>query len=201
MDRLRLVLASASPRRRELLGRLDLAFSVEPAEIDESTRPGEVASDYVCRLARSKAAAMARPGTIVIGADTAVVLDGIILGKPTDPADNAAMLRQLAGRSHEVITGIAVMATADTGRDHETHGTERSTVTFDAVSDARIAWYTNSAEPADKAGGYALQGAGALFADRVDGSVSNVIGLPLPLLDRLCSELGVDLLSFRRDGG
>ena len=127
------------------------------------------------------------------------MLDGAILGKPRDPQDGATMLRQLAGRSHEVITGLAVVATADDGSDREAYGTERSTVTFDGLSDARIGWYANTAEPADKAGGYALQGAGALFADRVDGSVSNVIGLPLPLLDRLCRELDVDLLSFRSD--
>ncbi len=195
------MLASASPRRRELLDRLDLSFAVDPAEIDESTRPGEDAADYVSRLARSKTAAVARPGTVVIGADTAVVIDGVILGKPTDPDHGASMLRQLAGRSHEVITGIAVATTADSGHHREATGTERTTVTFDALSDARIAWYTNRAEPADKAGGYALQGAGALFADRVDGSVSNVIGLPLPLLDRLCGELDVDLISFRRERG
>jgi nucleoside triphosphate pyrophosphatase len=191
-----LILASASPRRREILGRLTSAFVVRAADIDEALRPGEDPIDYVTRLAEEKAAAVAVAGSVVIGADTSVVLDGEILGKPDDRSDASAMLRRLSGRTHEVITGLAVAlvdpgGTATIHRDHE-----RTEVRFVELSDERIAWYVATGEADDKAGAYGLQGAGGLFADHVRGSVSNVIGLPTVCLDRLCRAAGVDLPSY-----
>ena len=190
----RLVLASGSPRRREMLERLGLDATVRPAEVDESPLAGEEPEAYVRRLASAKARARAAPGTVTIGADTTVVLDGQIVGKPRDRAEARAMLGALSGRCHEVLTAVAVIA----GGTREAAGIERSTVALAPVDEARVGWYTSLEEPYDKAGGYALQGAGSLFADRVEGSISNVIGLPLPLLDRLFSQLGIDLLDFRR---
>ena len=190
----RLVLASGSPRRREMLERLGLDATVHPAEVDESPLAGEEPEAYVRRLASAKARARAAPGTVTIGADTTVVLDGQIVGKPGDRAEARAMLGALSGRCHEVLTAVAVIADGT----REAAGIERSTVALAPVDEARLGWYTSLEEPYDKAGGYALQGAGSLFADRVEGSISNVIGLPLPLLDRLFSQLGIDLLDFRR---
>ena len=190
----RLVLASGSPRRREMLERLGLDATVRPAEVDESPLAGEEPEAYVRRLASAKARARAAPGTVTIGADTTVVLDGQIVGKPGDRAEARAMLGALSGRCHEVLTAVAVIADGT----REAAGVERSTVALAPVDEARVGWYTSLEEPYDKAGGYALQGAGSLFADRVEGSISNVIGLPLPLLDRLFSQLGIDLLDFRR---
>ena len=190
----RLVLASGSPRRREMLERLGLDATVRPAEVDESPLAGEEPEAYVRRLASAKARARAAPGTVTIGADTTVVLDGQIVGKPRDRAEARAMLGALSGRCHEVLTAVAVIADGT----REAAAVERSTVALAPVDEARVGWYTSLEEPYDKAGGYALQGAGSLFADRVEGSISNVIGLPLPLLDRLFSQLGIDLLDFRR---
>lgn len=189
----RLVLASASPRRRDLLERLGLSADVQPADVDESPLPGEAPDAYVRRLAVAKARARAAPGVVAVGADTTVVLDGMIVGKPRDIEEARAMLAALSGRSHHVFTAVAVILDGD----RETVDIERSTVWFTPIDDNRLNWYTGTDEPYDKAGGYALQGAGSLFADRVDGSISNVIGLPLPLLDRLFTQLGLNLLDFR----
>jgi septum formation protein len=192
----RLVLASSSPRRHEILGRLTSAFVVAPADIDETPRPAESPIDYVVRLAREKAAEVKDRNSVVIGADTTVVLDGEILGKPTDRDDAAATLRRLSGRSHEVVTGVAICVTGDDGTSTSTVGHELTEVVVANLSDARIEWYLATGEADDKAGSYGLQGAGGLFADHVRGSVSNVIGLPLSLLDQLCETAGVDLLAF-----
>ena len=188
-----LILASASPRRRELLARLTAEFVVHPADIDETPRNGESATDYVSRLAAEKATSVAVPGSVVIGADTSVVLDREILGKPVDRADAAAMLRRLSARTHEVVTGVAVAVTDAAGVTALTVGHERSEVHVVELSDARIQWYVATGEADDKAGSYGLQGAGGLFADHVTGSVSNVIGLPLGRLDQLCRVAGVAL--------
>jgi septum formation protein len=196
MTDLRLVLASSSPRRLEILGRLTSAFVVAPADIDETPRPTESPIDYVVRLAREKAAEVKARNSVVIGADTTVVLDGEILGKPTDRDDAAATLRRLSGRSHEVVTGVAICVTGDDGTSTSTVGHELTEVVVANLSDARIEWYLATGEADDKAGSYGLQGAGGLFADHVRGSVSNVIGLPLSLLDQLCETAGVDLLAF-----
>jgi septum formation protein len=192
---LQLVLASSSPRRQEILGRLGIHPLIEPADIDETPLSGEAAPAYVERLAVEKAATASRQGVVVLAADTAVVLDGVILGKPDDPDHAAEMLRSLSGRSHEVVSGVAVVVGDDRAR--AASAVERTVVTISALSDSRIAWYARSGEPDDKAGAYGLQGAAGIFADRIDGSATNVIGLPLPLVDQLFAEVGLDLLDFR----
>jgi septum formation protein len=189
---LRLVLASASPRRRELLGRLGLDPLVRPADIDETPRPGEDPHELVVRLASAKAAASGdghagAPDEVVLAADTEVVLDGQVLGKPRDRDDAARTLRRLAGRVHEVVTGVAVRR----------GGTARATrvtteVRFRPLSDVEIAWYVATGEPDDKAGAYGLQGAGAALVDRIDGSDTNVIGLPLAETVALLRNVGFD---------
>lgn len=193
-----LVLASGSPRRRELLGRLGIVPLVEPADLDESVRPGEQPAAYVERLAREKAATALRPGVVVIAADTAVVRDGEILGKPTDRSDTIRMLTSMAGRSHHAVSGVAV-SFVELGEARIVAGVETTTVSMQELSAERIAWYADSGEPDDKAGAYGLQGAASLFADRIEGSVTNVIGLPLALLDELFVDLDLNLLDFRRD--
>ena len=197
MTDLDLVLASGSPRRRELLARLDVHPIVEPADIDETPAPDEAADAYVERLAREKAAHSARPGRVVLAADTSVVRDGVILGKPTDAADTKAMLRSLANRRHDVMTGVAVAVTDIGGTTVMHSAVERGAVEIGELTEERIGWYAASGEPDDKAGAYGLQGAAGIFADRVDGSVTNVIGLPLPLVDELFRRHGLDLLAFR----
>ncbi|MBL8952225.1 MAG: septum formation inhibitor Maf [Myxococcaceae bacterium] len=162
------VLASGSPRRRELLQRLGLDFTVQPADLDESLRAGEAPHAYVERLARAKAAAV--PGDLVLAADTTVAVGNEILGKPVDEADARRMLGLLSGREHSVFTGIAT----------KTHARVVQTrVGFKALTEGEIAWYVATTEPYDKAGGYALQGLAAAFVVRIDGSPTNVIGLPL----------------------
>jgi septum formation protein len=184
-----LILASASARRARILSELGVAFRVVVSHEDESLRPGEGGEAAVERLARAKATVVAaRERLPVLAADTEVLCDGHVLGKPRDEADAAAMLRRLAGRSHEVVTGLCLVA-----RDVVRSGVERTTVTFAPMSDAEIDWYAASGEPLDKAGGYHVDGRGALFVDRVDGSPSNVAGLPVRLLLRLAREAGLDL--------
>ncbi len=188
-----LVLASASPRRRRLLGALGLVFAVRPVAIDERPRDGELPELYVRRLAREKAAAAARGAAeVVLGADTAVVIDGELLGKPADRREARLMLTRLAGRRHRVLTGVALM------RGEElTDAVEETAVEIASLEPAEIDWYVGTGEPLDKAGAYAIQGLGALLVERVEGNYSNVVGLPLPAVRRLCRQLGIDLLSFR----
>lgn len=170
----RVVLASASPRRHDLLRSVGLEIEVRPADIDESVVPGEDPVAYVRRLSREKAVAVARPGELVIAADTTVEVDGTILGKPADAADACRMLSLLSARTHRVHTGVTV------GRDSSLETIAVSTaVTFVTLDAATIDWYVGTGEPMDKAGGYAMQGAGGALVERIDGSVSNVIGLPL----------------------
>jgi len=192
-----LVLASASPRRKELLERLGIRPEIRPADIDETVRCGERSDDYVRRLATEKALALCEPGQLVIGADTSVVLDEQILGKPTDERHAVEMLRALSGRSHHVLTGVAVAyrsSAADLSRVHHDVGSTR--VDFPELSDKRIEWYLSTNQSGDKAGSYGLNGAASVFADAIEGSVTNVIGLPLPLLDSLVGRHGFDLVSF-----
>jgi septum formation protein len=187
----RLVLASASPRRRELLGLLGLSFEVIPAEVDETVQPGESAQGYVERVCRLKAEAVTRqhPDAAVLAADTSVIVDGEILGKPgADPAAGAAMLRRLAGRAHDVLTAVAVATTTATHA-----GLYRSRVTFRPLKPAEIAWYVGTGEGADKAGGYAIQGRAGAFITSVEGSPTNVIGLPLAETVALLRLAGVRL--------
>jgi septum formation protein len=174
-----LLLASRSPRRAELLRTLGVAFRVIDVEVDETTRVGEAPVDYVRRLARDKARAgqaVAGDASLpVLAADTTVVLDGAILGKPLDDADARAMLARLAGRTHEVLTGVAVID----ARGWLDDAVVATRVSFRALSPAEIAAYVASGEPADKAGAYGIQGLGGALVERIDGSYSNVVGLPL----------------------
>jgi septum formation protein len=178
-----LILASASPRRVELLKAAGYTFDTLPVDVDESVRPGETPDAYVLRLAEEKAraayAAAADPPCIVLGADTTVVVDGEILGKPLDADDAARMLRRLSGRTHEVLTGIALVNATDCHA-----AIERTIVEFAPVSEEEIRWYVRSGEPMDKAGAYAIQGLASRFVTRIDGSYSNVVGLPVSLVSR-----------------
>ncbi|MEM9203581.1 MAG: Maf family nucleotide pyrophosphatase [Actinomycetota bacterium] len=197
MSELELILASGSPRRRELLRRIGIEPVVEPAAIDERPRPEEPAAAYVERMAREKALAASQPGRVVLAADTTVALDDVILGKPDDRDDAAAMLRHLAGQTHQVMTGIAV-AVHDVGDAAPTvhSDVDLTDVVIGDVSEDRIAWYVESGDADDKAGAYGLQGAAGLFADRLEGSANGVIGLSLRLVDELFTRHGLDVLAF-----
>ncbi len=172
----RLILASASPRRRDLLLQAGLTFDVLPAAIDETLRPHESPTAYVQRLALEKAQAIAslHPSCIVLGADTTVVLDNEILNKPTDPLDAARMLRALSNRTHQVHTGIAVA----TSTAHRTH-IETTTVFFSAIPEPELAYYLATNDSLDKAGAYGIQGYAARWIPRIEGDFFNVMGLPL----------------------
>ena len=187
-----LVLASGSPRRRELLEGLGLRFTVRPVDLDESPLPDESPRDYVLRLAVEKAAARVQPGELVLAADTTVVVDGEILGKPRDEGDARRMLRLLSGREHSVLTGIALQGSS--GKAAEV---DETLVRFAPLSAAEIEWYVATGEPRDKAGAYAIQGLASLFVEAVEGSWSNVVGLPIPRTYRLFARLGYDLKAFR----
>jgi septum formation protein len=178
----RLVLASRSPRRADLLTAAGYAFDVAPADIDERHHEGESPHDYVERLAAEKAdrVGAAVPGAVVLGADTVVVIDALVLGKPVDDADAAAMLQRLSGRSHEVLTGVAIQAPGCRRR-----GVAVTRVVFRTLTPADVEWYIESGEPTGKAGGYAIQGRASRFVTHIEGSYSNVVGLPMALVDRL----------------
>lgn len=192
-DQTLLVLASGSPRRRDFLSQLGLTFTVSAADIDETPRPGEEAGPYVLRLAREKAAVVAArsPGAWVLAADTTVALGSELLGKPQDPAEARAMLGRLSGRTHDVHTGVALA-----GR-HEEALVVRTRVTFRELSAAEIAWYVGTGEPVDRAGAYAIQGKGGFLVASVDGSPTNVVGLPLGETLALLERAGVPL-AWRR---
>ncbi|MDX2181464.1 MAG: Maf family protein [Bryobacteraceae bacterium] len=175
-----IILASASPRRAELLRAAGIPFTVRPADVDESIEPGEDPLDYVRRLAHAKAMAIeTRPGDIVLAADTTVTVDGEVLGKPADREDAARMLRLLSGRVHEVHTGICLASDEETALDSAT-----TQVWFAPMSDAEIAAYVATGEPMDKAGAYGIQGAASKFAERIEGCYFNVVGLPVELVWR-----------------
>lgn len=188
-----LVLASGSPRRAELLARLGVRPEIRPADVDETPRAGETADALVARLAGAKAVAGAAAGDgrdeVVLAADTVVVLDGRALGKPRDRDDAAATLRALSGRTHQVTTGVAVVRGPVSAATRVT-----TAVTFRPLSEHEIAWYVATEEPDDKAGSYGLQGAGAALVARVEGSDTNVIGLPLAETVGLLREVGIDPL-------
>jgi len=180
------VLASASPRRRDLLGLLGLTFEVAPTDVDESWRDGEAPEVHAERLAREKALAGRREGAVTIGADTIVVLDGDIFGKPGDRAEAAAMLRRLSGREHVVHTAIAV---AYSGRLAVTVVATR--VSFRPLAENVIEAYVNTGEPMDKAGAYGIQGFGAVLVERIEGDYFTVMGLGLARLVDLLGEVGL----------
>jgi septum formation protein len=184
----RLVLASSSPRRAELLHAAGFEFDVVPPAIDERIRLGERPEDYVLRLASEKSAAAQSSAemqdAVVLGADTAVVVDAEILGKPEDDVDVARMLRLMSGRAHQVMTGVSARRSTREIREVVT-----TTVWFATLTAPEIEWYVASGEGRDKAGAYAIQGRAARFIPRIDGSYSNVVGLPIGLVYALISKL------------
>ncbi len=193
-----LVLASGSPRRRELLAGLGLAFTVRPVDLDETPLPGEEPGATVRRLAEAKAAAGARPGELALGADTLVVLDEAVLGKPRDAEEAVEMLLRIAGREHTVLTGVALCERLGKGDGDVRRAAtlETSRVTMAPLTREQAAWYVATGEPLDKAGSYAIQGLGALYVEAVYGNYTNVVGLPLPATARLFRELGYDVMDF-----
>lgn len=182
----RLILASGSPRRRELLAQAGYVFTVQAADIDESIREGEAPQEYVRRLALEKASAVAthEPGAVVIGSDTTVVLDGEILGKPADVAEARAMLRRLSGRVHQVHTGIAAVC----GERLESR-VETTDVTFSAICAEDLERYLATGDSLDKAGAYGIQGYAARWIPRIDGCYFNVMGLPVAATVALLEQL------------
>jgi len=211
-----LVLASASPRRQELLRNAGISFVVQPADVDETPIPGESARDCAERLAREKALKIwrSRPQDVVVGADTVVVVDGEILGKPVDAEDAARMLRILSGREHQVITGVAVARLRLQAAAPESVGSpslakaarhgasqvevddvelrtasETTLVTMSPISEDQIREYVETGEPMDKAGAYAIQGIASRWIPRIEGDYSNVVGLPVALVHRMLGEL------------
>lgn len=182
-----LTLASQSPRRRQMLASLGIPLLVRPANVDETPQPGETPHEYVRRVAEQKADAI--DGEVVLAADTAVVLDDRILGKPVDPEDARSMLRRLSGRAHTVLTGVGV-------RRQEglmVSSVVATQVGFAPLPEAAIDWYLSTGEPLDKAGAYAVQGAGGVFVRTISGSVSNVVGLPLVETLELLQRVGFRL--------
>ncbi len=179
----RLLLASRSPRRAELLMAAGFEFDVAPAaELDESRAGDEAPEAYVVRLAEAKAAHVSSRNAdrCVIGADTAVVVFGRVLGKPRDDADAVEMLRLLSGHTHRVLTGVAVHA-----GERRAHAVDTTLVRVARLHEEEIAWYVSTAEPRDKAGAYAIQGLASRFVTAIEGSYTNVVGLPIPTLCRL----------------
>jgi len=188
-----LVLASASPRRQELLRNAGIAFTVQPADIDESPQDGESPVECAQRLAREKALAVSpsRPLDCVLGADTIVVIDEKILGKPRDPADAARMLRLLSGRTHEVVTGVCLVGPVGERRTESRElraASETTRVTMCKISDEDIGEYITTGEPMDKAGAYAIQGMASRWIPRIEGDYSNVVGLPVALVYRMLQD-------------
>lgn len=187
---MRLILASASPRRAELLTGAGYAFDVHPVDVDERARHGESARSYVERLAVEKSArameelSESATDIVIISADTAVVAGDEILGKPHDVEDAARMLRRLSGRTHQVMTGVSVRSASA-----EVAHVEVSSVTFAPLTEDQIAWYVTSGEGHDKAGAYAIQGLASRFIPRIEGSYANVVGLPVAAVDGLIRRL------------
>ena len=188
---MRLVLASGSPRRAELLRAAGIPFDIFPVDVDERFLPGESPERAVARLAEAKAAAAAvsHPDAVVLGADTTVVVDGEALAKPVDSDDAVRMLRMLSGRCHEVLTGVCM-----SDQDRCLVRVETTRVRMSRLSDEEIKWYVSTGEAFDKAGAYAVQGLASRFVDEIDGSYSSVVGLPVATVYALLRELGCDIL-------
>ena len=199
---MRLLLASASPRRAELLAAAGFDFEVQPADVDEAVRPGETPLAYVCRVAEAKAAAVLNPESripnpaprvpnpesrngIVVAADTVVVVDQRILGKPADRRDAVRMLRLLSGRRHEVLTAVTAVRASQARLTR----VQSTVVELASLSNDEIDWYVGTGEPFDKAGAYAVQGLASRFVTRIEGSYSNVVGLPIALVYAMLREL------------
>lgn len=183
-----IILASASPRRRELLAAAGIPFDVVVADVDESVIAGERPDEYVRRVARMKAQAVSRdrPDALVLGADTTVVIDGDVLAKPADDEEAARMLQRLSGREHVVLTGVAAISPMG-----ESEAVAATRVWMRALTDAEIREYVRSGEPRDKAGAYAIQGLASRFISRIEGEYTNVVGLPIAVVDSLLRELRV----------
>lgn len=179
-----LILASASPRRAELLTAAGIEFTVRATDVDETLLPGESPADYVLRLSRSKALAVARPGDLVLGADTTVVIHDEIAAKPIDHADAKRMLRALSGQWHDVLTGVTLLRDDMILSDVDT-----TRVRFVEISDSELDWYVNTGEPMDKAGAYGIQGLASRFVERIEGNYANVVGLPVEMVYRMIKEV------------
>ncbi|HEV7427534.1 MAG TPA: Maf family protein [Thermoanaerobaculia bacterium] len=190
---MRFILASQSPRRRELLASIGLAFDVMPSDVPEVRQPGESPEEYVARLSRDKAAAIAakHDDAWIIAADTTVLLGEQLLEKPADDDDAKRMLATIAGKTHVVYTAVTLQNVASGWRDTRVAETE---VRMLPLSEADIAWYVSTGEPRDKAGAYAAQGLGGMFIDSIHGSYTNVVGLPLALLFQMLRRAGIDPL-------
>ncbi len=207
----KIVLGSASPRRIELLKNLGLVFEIWPSDLDEIVEPGHTPSQVVAALAESKASRvqtliqsrggeLAQSNHVIVAADTIVVFEGDILGKPADRADAIAMLSRLVGHSHQVYTGVHILSvsghdsnkTSNSGLSY--HGVEIASVEFRPLSKNEISTYVDTKEPMDKAGSYALQGIGAFMIDKIEGSPSNIIGLPLVLTTKMLRQCGVKIM-------
>jgi septum formation protein len=198
-----LILASASPRRAEILRTLGIPFRVEASDADESLLPGECASDHAVRLARAKAETVRarHPAALILAGDTIVTLDGTVLGKPADAAEAVGMLLQLQGKTHEVVSALALAMPEGAGRAARTLSRIQVTaVTIRPLGPALAEAYAATGEPFDKAGGYGIQGKGAALVEAISGDYSGVVGLPVPLLLRLLGEAGFPY-EFRPDGG
>ena len=185
----RLILASTSPRRAEILRAVGWPFEVASVEVDETAHAGESPVPYVERLARAKAAAGAHrhPGKLVLGADTVVIVDEEMLGKPRDMEDARRMLRQLSDRWHDVLTGVALVRERE--KPESLVGHERTRVRFSPMSEAEINWHADNGRPLDKAGAYAVQGRAALFIEEIRGDYWNIVGLPVRLVYKLVREI------------
>lgn len=192
-----IILASASPRRRDILRAIGLSFTVMPSQVEEPPYCGGSVADHARLLAEMKASDVARraPGHLVIGADTVVLVDNHILEKPRTEQEAVQMLHRLGGRWHHVLTGVCLIR-SDPNRRRS--GCEVTRVKFAPLGLDEIRWYVSTGEPMDKAGGYAIQGYGALFIERIEGDYLNVVGLPLRLVYHLANELGVDLKGYLR---
>ena len=190
-----LVLASASPRRQDLLRNAGIAFEVLPTDIPEIPEPGEAPRAFAERLARAKAHAIGRqrPRDSILGADTIVVVDGAILGKPSDAEDAARMLRMLSGKTHQVTTAVCLLLpkTESLPASIEDVRSETTLVSMNVLSDENIRYYVQSGEPMDKAGAYAIQGIASRWIPRIEGDYSNVVGLPVSLVYRMLREHGL----------
>ena len=187
-----LILASASPRRQELLRNAGISFRVHPADVDETPLPNETPADCAQRLAREKASAVAEqfPEDPVLGADTIVVINGEMLGKPTDAADARRMLRLLSGKIHDVITGVCVVRPARNGHKSDARlGYASTRVMMSELSEKDVADYIASGEPMDKAGAYAIQGIASRWIPRIEGDYGNVVGLPVALVWKMLREI------------
>jgi septum formation protein len=193
----KIILASTSPRRAELLKNVGVEFELASGNVLERPHPDEAPPDYIMRISRAKVIAVAHQfeSGLIIGADTEVVLDGQMLGKPEDEADAARMLNRLSGKWHAVMTGVALYNIAS---KKEVVDFEKTLVKFAALSRKEIEWYVKTGEPMDKAGAYGIQGFGGMFIEEIAGNYYNVVGLPLPLVYRLARRLGYSFLEQSR---